>query len=249
MTTNKPSLFEIAKVYHPALQGDMSSSLSGALMTEHDNTQAIQTLYQHWQKQYPEAGNRYWAARSWTLLIWQPIYLSIVAVHGCQIVLPLHRLAQHMKQGIVAGYSLAPGTWQSETEHTCLSIAARELMQMHHTFSNQCQSVFNLRPHFASRLAADIVLSGLIRLTSIVPSITHEHIQELATRWLNELAWQDESHLMIITLEDHTQHLTLDRKSCCFNYCRANGELCSTCPKLSRDERKRRIARELSIHA
>lgn len=249
MTANKPALFEMAKAYHPALQGDTSSSLSGALMIEHDNTQTIRTLYQHWQTQYPEAGNRYWAARSWTLLIWQPIYLSIVAVHGCQIVPPLDQLAQHVKQGVVAGYSLTTEIWQSETEPTCLSIAALALTQMHHTFFNQCQSIFNLRPHFASRLAADIVLSGLIRLTSIVPSITNERIQELAAQWLHELSWQDESHLMVITLDNHTQHLALDRKSCCFNYCRADGKLCSTCPKLSRDERKQRIAQELSIHA
>ncbi|CAG9295378.1 siderophore ferric iron reductase [Celerinatantimonas diazotrophica] len=249
MTTSTQSLFAMAKRYHPALQGDTSLPLSDALLLGQDNTQGIRTLYQHWQRQSPEAGNRYWAARCWSLLIWQPIYLSIVAVHGCQIKIPLEQIVQHLKQGVVAGYTLTPDQLQHAPEQLCLSIAANQLKQMHQTFFNQCQSIFNLRPNFASRLAADIVLSGLIQLTTIEPSITNKQIQELAIQWLAELGWSNESHLMLIFLNDDTPHLALNRKSCCFNYCRADGELCSTCPKLSLDERKRRIAQELSTHA
>lgn len=249
MTASIQSFFELAKMYHPALRGDTSLPFATILKMDQDNTPMLRALYQHWQEQSPEAGHRYWAARCWTLLIWQPIYLSIVAVHGYQTQLPLEQLTLHLQQGVVTGYSLTQEQWLHTSKSSCLSVTAQQLKRMHQTFFNQCQRIFKFRPNLASRLSADTLLTGLIRLSCIIPSIRNEQIQELATLWLNELSWQDESALMSIPLKDHTQQLALDRKSCCFNYCCSNGSYCSTCPKLSLDERKRRITQELSSHA
>jgi hypothetical protein len=36
----------------------------------------IERLQEYLRLRYPEAGARYWRARGWGLLIWQPIYLA-----------------------------------------------------------------------------------------------------------------------------------------------------------------------------
>ena len=50
-----------------------------------DNAAAIRDLRDWWLERHPEAGPHYLALRCWGLLIWQPIYLGMIAAHRSAI--------------------------------------------------------------------------------------------------------------------------------------------------------------------
>lgn len=241
-------LVQMAKQFHPALLGEIGPANAMQISINKNNHETLLALYEHWQQKYPEAGKAYWSARCWTLLIWQPIFLCIVAAHGGQQLLPLKRIHQHYSQGLVAGFSLSTHELPSMGESVLINQSAQELSSYCETLIAQCQLAFGLRPRLAIRLAADTLLSALLNLPALIPSIELHTIKDFADRWLLTLDWQQQSALMPIQLTNGSSRLALNRKSCCFDYCRDDGAVCSTCPKQSLAIRKQRIAEELSIH-
>jgi hypothetical protein len=45
------------------------------------NADRLAALHAYWQQAHTQAGPHYWPTCSWTLLIWQPIYFSVLAIH------------------------------------------------------------------------------------------------------------------------------------------------------------------------
>ena len=239
---------QMAKQFHPALLGEIGPAKSLQISINRNNHKILLALYEHWQQKYPEAGKAYWSARCWTLLIWQPIFLCIVAVHGGQQLLPLNKIHQHYSQGVVAGFNLSTDELPSTGEPLLINQMAQELGSYCETLITQCQLAFGLRPLLAIRLAADTLLSALLGLPALIPSIELATTKDLADRWLLTLGWQQQSALMPIQLTNGSSRLALNRKSCCFDYCRDDGAVCSSCPRQSLAIRKMRIAEELSAH-
>ncbi len=242
MTTAK--LFTLAQRYHPALQGRELQVTAATLAPYQPIEPGLRALYQHWQQEAPEAGPAYWSVRCWTLLIWQPVYLALVAVHGCGHGLNLGGFYQYRFQGSIAGFSLTSNEQvplANQTESQIIHRVAQELHKYYEWLLTECQRVFKLRSRLAIRLTADTLLSGLIRLPVLQPARHHKALQTLANHWLDALGWQGESSLIAIPLENAPPALALNRKSCCFEYCRTDGELCSTCPKQSLSLRLQRI--------
>ena len=71
-----------------------------------DNAAAIRDLRDWWLERHPEAGPHYLALRCWGLLIWQPIYLGMIAAHRSAIAPDLGRLDQPVVNGFICGYSI-----------------------------------------------------------------------------------------------------------------------------------------------
>lgn len=238
-------LLAVAKSYHPALRGDRAPPQAGAICIARDNLKTVTELYQHGQQQHPEAGRAYWAARCWTLLIWQPIYLTLAAVHGCRQLPDLQSMNQHTRNGIVAGFSLSKTRVQTKRDDKLIAAAAQDLKHLCEALQTECQNCFQLHSRLATRLAADTLLSGLIMLPTINPQLKNNDILRLTEAWLHSLQWHGQSELMTVSINSNQQKLALNRKTCCFNYCCADGALCATCPKQSLAERQQRIAQEL----
>ncbi|MBX2858090.1 MAG: siderophore ferric iron reductase [Cellvibrionaceae bacterium] len=242
-------LFSLARRYHSALQGRELQATAAMLAPYANIGPPLRALYQHWQQHAPEAGPAYWAARVWSLLIWQPVYVLLLAVHGCGHGLNLRGFYQYYHQGSVAGFSLQHPE-QIPTAPTCetqlIHSAAQQLQAHYQWLLAQCQGVFNLRRKLATRLTADTLLSGLIRLPVVQPARKNSELERLASQWLDALGWEGESALISIPLENALPALALNRKSCCFEYCRADGTRCSTCPKQPLQLRIQRIKAEHS---
>ena len=71
-----------------------------------DNAAAIRDLRDWWLERHPEAGPHHLSLRCWGLLIWQPIYLGMIAAHRSAIAPDLGRLDQPVVNGFICGYSI-----------------------------------------------------------------------------------------------------------------------------------------------
>ncbi|PIA66900.1 siderophore ferric iron reductase [Pseudomonas sediminis] len=230
----------------PGLQGRIGDAEADLLVCGSDgNAQRIATLYQHWRQAHPEAGPHYWTVRSWTYLVWQPIYLTLLGVHLAQRMPCLSTLGQDVQSGVVLGFCLPDHCPQRAAEDELINLAGSQLadlLRRQHVEFCQVQSIHG---KLAQRLAADFVLAALL-LVQRQLNLDNQQLRGLSARWLEALGLRGGSELLEVRLEDGRDCLTLERKACCQHFRRCDGELCSTCPKLRRDERLVRLREELA---
>lgn len=231
----------------PGLQGRIGAAGADLLVCGSEgNAQRIATLYRHWRQAHPEAGPHYWTVRSWTYLVWQPIYLTLLGVHLAQRALCLSSLGQCVEGGVVSGFCLAEHSVQQAAQDQLIGLAARQLDDwLRHQHAEFCQ-VQNIHGKLAQRLAADYVLAALL-LVQRQQNLGNQQLRALAAHWLDALGLRGASELLEVRLDDGRDCLTLERKACCQHFRRGDGELCSTCPKLRRDERLLRLREELAL--
>lgn len=239
-------LLDILSRSLPGLQGRLGHPGPELLVCGREgNAGRIAGLYQHWCQAHPEAGPHYWTARSWTYLVWQPIYLTLLGVHLARRVPCLSSLGQEVQDGVVSGFCLAEVLSLPAVEDQAVSLAARRLQdwlcRQHVEF---CQ-VQNIHGKLAQRLAADYVLAALL-LVQRQRTLDNQRLRALAARWLDALGLRGSSELLEIRLDDGRDCLSLERKACCQHFRRCDGEMCSTCPKLRREERLVRLREELA---
>ncbi|MFO7788117.1 MAG: siderophore ferric iron reductase [Halospina sp.] len=240
----------LAARVHPGLNGMAAPSPEPGLSHEADNTPVISTVHSIWANAYPEAGQPYSSVRTWTLLVWQPVFLSVLGVHGAGAVVPVDRLWQRVEQGVVAGFRM-PEDWpvtpteESERIHE----AAARLTAVRDALLEDLRRVVRIKPLTANRLLADILLMALQRLAVTLPGFNNERVQALGEAWLAAMGLKDQSRYLPLTLSSGHEVLGLERRACCMHYRRDDGCYCSSCPKLTQTERKRRQLEELSHEA
>ncbi len=209
------------------------------------NRDHIAALYEHWRAAHPEAGAHYWSARTWTLTIWQPIYLSLLGVHLAQRAPCLAGMGQSIQDGFVAGFCLPEHCPRHAAQTQLIAFAAEQLReQMAHQLDD-FQSVVGIKTKMANRLAADYVLAALL-LIQRQQRFCNERAHALEAQWLEALALTGDSSLIDVRLDDGQERLALGRKVCCQHFRRGDGELCSTCPKIREAERLARLKQELA---
>ncbi|WP_111497110.1 siderophore ferric iron reductase [Marinobacter bohaiensis] len=237
-----------ARVY-PALAGGTVISDEQCICAEQDNSAVIQRLYDTLQNAHPEAGMPYWSVRTWSLLVWQPVFLTVLGVHGAGVVPPLLQMRQKLGHGFVAGYDLPEDAWYAGAEDHLVEVGARTLRELCDTLLAELREITLLKPLSAMRLVADSVLAAISRLHEIRPDIDQQRQLKLAWTWLRAMGLEGQSALMPLPLPDGRTPLALDRKGCCMHYRRHDGDLCATCPKQKDDVRFARMKEELSHNA
>ncbi len=238
-----------ARCFFPALREVTSCAGCCFIDPDTDNCRLLHQLHQHWQQAHPEAGPAYWSVRSWTMLIWQPIYLTVFAVQHHRHLPNVFAMQQQLQHGIVAGFHLTQRSMVTTDEPTLIRHGALRLRQLCHQFLLQLAGICPLRPRLAWRLAADTVLSALCQLQKYDHHYSNQHILDLAQDWLHAMELEHHSALMRVPLANDTETLALQRKACCFDYLRCCGQVCTTCPRQSLAERRLRIEQELTQHA
>lgn len=146
---------------------------------------------------------------------------------------------------MVLGFCLSDHCPQRAAEDELINLAGSQLadlLRRQHVEFCQVQSIHG---KLAQRLAADYVLAALL-LVQRQLSLDNQQLRGLSARWLEALGLRGGSDLLEVRLEDGSDCLTLERKACCQHFRRCDGELCSTCPKLRRDERLVRLREELA---
>ena len=161
-------LLQLAARLLPALQGQLAQpaqavqterSEQTAIIHGSDNRQSLLALYQYWRQQHPEATHAYWWVRSWNMLIWQPVYLSVIGVHSAGIAISLAGFSQHCQRGIVAGFTLQPQRSDSQATADAINRSAAELTAFYQDMLTQLAQVITLRPVLAREIRQ--ALSGV----------------------------------------------------------------------------------------
>lgn len=200
----------------------------------------LHSLYQFHLEQYPQAGKVYAATRTWSLMYWQPVFLSVLSVHGLKVAPRLETLEQHIQNGSIHGYFFNRDDVNIGHQDELIHIAATRLKTLCEGYYQALSGIAKVPKRNAFRLLADSVLSALSRLVSIFP-VTHQQVLAWSESWLMALNLSSQSRLMLIDINATEQILGLDRIACCMHYLRDPQDLCRTCPKQCKDTRKKRI--------
>ena len=233
----------------PGLDGVIAPAAADAITADAANPQPVRQLVAHWQQAHPEAGPHYWGSRVWTLLLWQPVYLAVLAVHLAGCLPRLTVMAQRQQGGFVAGFSLPDDGLQRGSEAALIASAGARLQALSQPLLELVNQQVKLHPKMAGRLQADCLLAALLHVQRCDARFDNARLQALASQWLAALAQPDASALMTVVLDDGRQRLALERKVCCQHFRRCDGALCSTCPKLKPAARLALLKQELSHDA
>jgi siderophore ferric iron reductase len=197
----------------------------------------IERLQEYLRLRYPEAGARYWRARGWGLLIWQPIYLAVIAAHKCQMRLPLNEMGQDFAiTGIPSGVLFRRAEFNHGQLEGCAQRMAEELIRgCRNVYSSWCVS--GLTQKNAERVIADCVLSALLM---VYPGRV-DNLEELGNLWLAAMGLQGAAGFIRYKNGAGEPRLALDKKTCCFRYLCHGRTPCDVCPRQTLVERLQRL--------
>lgn len=199
----------------------------------------IEHLHRYLSMQYPEAGAQYWRSRGWGLLIWQPIYLAVIAAHKCQMILPLNEMGQDFTlSGIPSGVLFKRCQFKQGQLSDCVQRMAEDLI-------NGCRKVYScwresadITRKNADRVVADCVLSALLM---VYPKRV-DAMEELGDLWLTTMGLQGAAGFIRYKNMTGESRLALDKKNCCFRYLCHGRNPCDVCPRQTMDERLKRLS-------
>lgn len=202
------------------------------------STANIERLHRYLSLQYPEAGARYWRSRGWGLLIWQPIYLAVIAAHKCQMILPLNEMGQDFPiSGIPSGVLFRRCQFTQGQSNDCVQRMAEDLISGCRNLY-ACWRVSGLTRKNAERVIADCVLSALL----MVYPTQVDAVEELGDLWLTSMGLQGAAGFIRYKKITGESRLALDKKNCCFRYLCHGRVPCDICPRQTLDERLQRLS-------
>jgi siderophore ferric iron reductase len=208
------------------------------------NRTALDALLAHWSNAYPEAGRAYWSSRCWGILIWQPVYLSVIGVHAAHRALSLAHLAQPIADGWTREVRLPDHAPVTGSTSALITLAAREISVCCAQMADELTPVIRLNPAAARATLADVVLAALLAMSKARPDWDHAHIEARGRQWLAALDIRGCGGYFAFERSDGSRALALERQTCCYHYRRRDGEMCSTCPRLAKHERVVRLNTE-----
>lgn len=210
------------------------------------NPSRIAALHAYCASAYPEAGPHYWTIRTWSLVIWQPIYLSLLSVHLAHQAPSLVSMGQSVNEGLVGGFCLPPHEPCKGRQADLIGFASEQLCQFIDRQLSDFNNVCQIYPKMARLLTADCARAALLWVERCQP-MGNARVRDLEGYWMAALAMSPGSSLIEVHTDDGRQCLALGRKVCCQHFRRADGELCNTCPKLKQAERLQRLREEFTL--
>jgi len=202
------------------------------------STANIEHLHNYLSLQYPEAGARYWRSRGWGLLIWQPIYLAVIAAHKCQMILPLTEMGQDfLGSGIPSGVLFRRCQFTHGQINDCVQRMAEDLTIGYRNVYS-CWRISGLTRKNADRVVADCVLSALLMVYPRQVKV----VEELGDLWLASMDLQEAAGFIRYKNMSGEPRLALEKKNCCFRYLCQGRTPCDVCPRQTMVERLQRLS-------
>jgi len=238
-------VFARARSVVPGLHGELGAAAQHGALTHDDaagdGAPALSSLCRHWAAAHPEAGAHYLALRCWGLAIWQPIYLSVIAVHLDSCTPRLAGFTQPVVDGFPRGFQLPDHAPLSGSLSARMTAAAAELRVLCDATRAALTPLVALHLRAADRLQAECVLGALLQVHRHAPAWRDDEVIALGADWLARLGLSGGCGFFAYRARDGTTALALDRQVCCHHFRREGGEKCSTCPKLPLDTRIARL--------
>ena len=260
MTANRAleDILRLAARLVPGLQGVVSPPADASRATpgrdrlhvypaprpDEGNRAALDALLAYWSRAWPEAGRAYWASRCWGILIWQPVYLSVIGVHAAQRALSLAQVAQPIADGWTREVRVPDHAPQTGDTEALIAYAAREIAAFCAQIHRDLTPVIRVNPATAHGTQAHVMLAALLAARKVRPEWSHAHVQALGRQWLAALDIEGGGGYFVFERSNGSCALALERQTCCYHYRRRDGEMCSTCPRLAKHERIVRLNAE-----
>ncbi|NYT85881.1 siderophore ferric iron reductase [Pollutimonas harenae] len=208
----------------------------------HTSVRQVGELADSLAQTHPEAGRHYWAFRTWSLLVWQPVYLTLAGIHLNGMGIRPECISQQTSPCTVWGCRIADHVPFEDGEDELLNIAAGSLHDGVARLFNTCIETIDLHPKAAGRLLADYVTSATLRIGDLRADWSADDTVAWGERWLDALGLHDAGgFLRYGRVGDES--LAIERKVCCLVYKCHDGTLCDTCPKIPLADRFARLAR------
>lgn len=231
-------LFHYAEHITPFLHGELMTDdrQDDWFFADQNNQELLQDIYAKLQLSHPEAGHAYWLNRTWTLLVWQPVYISFISIYGISALPSLSSMAQQWRgdANFVAGFKLADQPMQDGSAEELIQMAATQLLPLFEHYRSQLDQSIRIRPGFTQHILADMLVMALLRLQDLHKDLPQEYIPQHAKRWLTAFGLStkamDSLHYDLVEAKWHYV-----RTTCCMVYrCEGRG-LCAECPRTAKD--------------
>lgn len=178
-----------------------------------------------------EAGKSYWHTRCWTLLYWQPVYLSLISVYSFNRYLDIATLVLHKKEQSVWGFHFTKPHDLLEQNTALIKHSALQLKRYLNCLFNSLQGYSPLSRKKAFRLTAATLLDALQRILQKQREGNKPlgliALQNHADLWLKPLGLENEANYYL----DDNNTVQLNQRACCMHYKIDSKNLCLTCPK------------------
>jgi siderophore ferric iron reductase len=212
------------------MKGEPGRAQAGWYQPDADNSALLHDLRDQLALAYPAAGPALWAVRLWTNLLWQPAYLSVIAVHLHGAVPDFGGLSQARSGIYIDRYRLvAAPMWSGPTE-AMIERAAHQLSDMTQAMLREVNEVERLRLLPAQRLLADRMLGLMLWLGQGRRNLRQDQIEDFAGQWMSALQLSGQGTLQHVEAEGRSL-LIVKRKGCCLDYLIDPAQICANCPK------------------
>lgn len=232
-------LLDQSQQLHPSLL--YLQNPSALNLTNANHQTVIKALLSHYSLVQPIAGKDYWATRVWTLITWQPVYLSVYAVHVMKKPLNLSCLQQRVEKAVIYGYGFQDSAFEDgdfKSLQLTLQTMAQQLKEMVDELFNSLNTLIPLNKANSYGLIADSIMHALLALQELDPNFDDLSIMEIAKQWCQALGLINRkgellSELIIIDIDNQQTRLVVKRKSCCKHYLVNQDDLCASCSRQS----------------
>ena len=224
-------LFEHASQYTPYLKGyDKRPDHGVGIHIAQNNTAVIQPLFHDIKSGAPEAGSAYWLTRTWDLLCWQPLALSLIAIHELKALPDVQHVHQWVHTPLISGFYFESAQFEQGSVPILIQKAGQQLQILFEAYRSEMDQWVRIRPGFTRHLWADNLLNGLLLLQKTQLDFGSEQWMEYAKLWL-DACQLPQKYLDNLTLVSQRNELQLTRTSCCLVYKCAGREMCADCPR------------------
>ncbi|MDX1654345.1 MAG: siderophore ferric iron reductase [Candidatus Competibacteraceae bacterium] len=234
-------LFQAAAALVPGMVGEIGGAAAGYITPGTDNRAALTALADGIRARHPQAGQGYWALRSWNMLEWQPVVLTLLGVHGLGMLPCLDTLGLRVRGPMVMGYRLPLHIPARGETPALIERGGRQLRIVAESLLEDLNGVIRVKPLLARRLLADRVLGVLLDLAARRPDLPDDLVEDYAQGWLSALNLEGQSALGTIGWKNGRRRLVLERRACCLAYRSQGGGYCDSCPVLPLKTRIERV--------
>ncbi|MDB1125705.1 siderophore ferric iron reductase [Vibrio algarum] len=215
----------------PYLKGDVARNDATMLIGEMSDLAVIKQLYRAIQSDHPEAGPAYWLTRTWDMLCWQPIYISMIAIYGMKVLPSFEGFSQKKHGAYVMGFQFQTikFTTDAETERL-IEFAGAQLTKLFSHYRMLLASWLRCRPGFVSQIFADALLANIIKMKEVCPELEAIKVIQHSKWWLSSCGLPLGNLRSFATNNDGA--VLFKRRSCCLVYKTEGGERCANCPRI-----------------